>query len=208
YPGADYCFASLRKWGAVAGAGFACKQGGSFAAAQSVVINESYLSLRKDGYARKAQYMDHGEGGKDVFLKLFHDAEARLDGDYIGYGADGQSLADACQIASTGQQRLQNATLLSRALARSRLVRLVYSMPKADDRPLFVPVLVQRGLRDSLRAHLVENAVYCPVHWSRHSALSHALYGNELSLVCDQRYGKDDMQRQIDLIESFEKRWG
>ena len=80
------------------------------------------------------------------------------------------------------------------------------SVSPACDCPLFVPVLV--GNRDALRKRLIEQEIYCPVHWpvSRYHQLSketETFYNRELSLVCDQRYTEQDMLRMVDVIKEF-----
>ena len=69
------------------------------------------------------------------------------------------------------------------------------------DCPLFVPVIIKNGKRDVIRKKLVDNEIYCPVHWPHPDANCESnLYEMELSLVCDQRYGREDMQRIVDVL--------
>ena len=91
---------------------------------------------------------------------------------------------------------------------------------KEEDCPMFVPVLVPDGKRNELRRHLINNEIYCPVHWPvseyhksadymdvnhKLSDKTETIYANELSLVCDQRYTEDDMNRMVDVIQEFWK---
>ena len=83
-------------------------------------------------------------------------------------------------------------------------------MNRRKPTPLFVPVLVPEGRRDALRKHLIQNEIYCPVHWplTEHHKIdqrSAAIYENELSLVCDQRYGAADMERIVKTVKNFWK---
>ena len=80
----------------------------------------------------------------------------------------------------------------------------------AHDVPLFVPVLVREDLRNPLRRYLIDNDIYCPVHWplsDLHKPMtgSKQLFESELSLICDQRYGENDMKRIADTIKEFLK---
>ena len=73
---------------------------------------------------------------------------------------------------------------------------------------MFVPVLVPYGKRDELRKYLIENEIYCPVHWpeSKYHKLDERteyIYQNELSLVCDQRYTESDMNRIVEVIKTY-----
>jgi len=208
---ADYTFASMRKWGAIAGAGFACKRHGCFDTPRSTDSNAAFISMRSKAYGLKAQYMNGSMCDKSVFLGLFSDAESLLDRDYIGYTADEKSVIAVSELSKDKRQRRENAKRLLDGLAGSRLVEPIFPALEAASVPLFVPVVVGGGLRDELKAHLIENNVYCPVHWPIHdtSGIGEAeqeIYRRELSLICDQRYDTAAMQRQIDLIAQFEKR--
>lgn len=78
-----------------------------------------------------------------------------------------------------------------------------------NDVPLFVPILVKKGYRDSLRNYLIAHQIYCPVHWpvsEYHREVTkdgRIIYEEELSLVCDQRYSIADMKREIKTIKQF-----
>ena len=65
---------------------------------------------------------------------------------------------------------------------------------------MFVPIIVPNGKRDALRRHLIRNEIYCPVHWPRPEGCVSNLYDGELSLICDQRYGIEDMDRLISTL--------
>ena len=59
-----------------------------------------------------------------------------------------------------------------------------------------------------MRAHLIRNGIYCPIHWAipdevRLNTETKKLYDEELSLVCDQRYCLGDMDRTLTTIEAF-----
>ncbi len=62
-----------------------------------------------------------------------------------------------------------------------------------------------------LKNFLIEKEIYCPVHWplsSMHKGISDnakRIYGEELSLICDQRYCLDDMEREADAVRTFVK---
>ncbi len=204
---ADYIFGSLRKWGAVAGAGFAAKRKGSFLVHPERGEHRAFLELRRRGYSLKADYILKGEGEKSPFLDAFSSAEELLDEDYAGYAADADSLLQAEEIGACAEKRRENAKRLLAALGNLRCVTPIYGEVGEECVPLFVPVLVKDGKRDALRSFLIKNRVYCPVHWPRHSGLGGELYENELSLICDQRYGPDDMDRTAELITEFEERF-
>lgn len=206
----DYLFASLRKWGAVAGAAIACKTGAWHAPAPTET-NSVYLALRCEGYARKRRFMAGESEDKRVFLNLFSEAEELLEKDYHGYAADETSINAASQLQSCTQVRRSNAQYLLDGLKNVDYIQPMFPVLGDTDVPLFVPILVKDGKRDALRKHLISHDIYCPIHWplSQYHVIDKscaALYEKELSLVCDQRYSIDDMQRVIDTVFEFDRR--
>lgn len=83
------------------------------------------------------------------------------------------------------------------------IIRPLYAEMGDRDVPMFVPVLVKKQLRNELRQYLIKNEVYCPIHWPSELGGADKLYDCELSLVCDQRYGIEDMKREMTLIREF-----
>ena len=76
------------------------------------------------------------------------------------------------------------------------------------DTPLFVPILLDNTIRNDLRKYLTEHSIYCPIHWPksqyhRMSKETEKICDEELSLVCDQRYTEDDMERMVASIKEF-----
>lgn len=207
YPRADYFIGSLRKWGAVAAAGFACKREGAFQSAPALRENPDFTEKRRCGYKLKEAYIRAGQGDKNAFLTLFGEAEALLDGDYENCAADRASLEAAAGLMACAAVRRENAAVLIGALQNSRAVRLIWQKLGKNDVPLFVPVLAQDGCRDALRRFLIDHQVYCSVHWPAHSGCGGLLYEQELSLICDQRYTAEDMLRIAGLIREFEERY-
>ena len=66
--------------------------------------------------------------------------------------------------------------------------------------------MVDAELRGELRSFLIQNQVYCPIHWpDAQTGGGAALYAQELSLLCDQRYTAADMEREMQLIKEFFK---
>lgn len=199
YTDAQYYFGSLRKWAGFYTGGF----GWGFDA-QTVPENGRYISLRNSAMEQKARYMSGASDSKE-YLSVFGEAEEMLES-CTPAKADAQDIYNALHldISSIKQQRRENAALLLEAFAD---IALFPTLGK-DDCPLFVPILVLEGKRDDLRRHLIQNEIYCPVHWplTRYHApdnRSELLYREELSLVCDQRYTREDMDRLIKTVKRF-----
>lgn len=207
---ADYLFASFRKWGPIAGASIACKKIGGWSGTSKKPHN-SYISLRKSGYELKADYIEGKPIEKSEFLDIFSEAEDLLEQDYIDYAADEKSISEAETLFRSVSIRRRNAEMLLQGLNSLQIVEPIFSKLETYDVPLFIPILVKNNKRDALRKYLIENSVYCPVHWPLspfHSITTQEqhIYSSELSLICDQRYGEDEMNRQLELLRSYESR--
>lgn len=203
YNDADYYFGSLRKWAGFLTGGFACR----------VDVCESlseceYVDMRKAAMKEKTAYME-GMSNSKGYLKIYNDAEEYLEG-FIGIkGADSDDIkaAHILDVDFIKDRRRMNAGYLLKNLCDLAIFKQI----KEDDCPMFVPIIVPNGKRDALRKFLIENDVYCPIHWpiSKYHQLdidSKSVYENGLSLVCDQRYTEKDMMRMVDLINELLRR--
>ena len=165
-----------------------------------------YISLRKAAMQQKAEYISGLKIDK-AYLKVFDDAEEALE--YIGVVSACErdiDLARKLDVDFIKNQRRTNATILREELHDM----LAFDKMEEIDTPMFVPILVSDGKRDALRRYLINNGIYCPVHWplSEYHKLDEkeiSIYKNELSLVCDQRYTEEDMYRMVDAIKQFWK---
>ncbi|MPN26449.1 hypothetical protein SDC9_173874 [bioreactor metagenome] len=163
------------------------------------------------GYELKADYIEGNSIEKSEFLDIFSKAEALLEQDYIDYAADEKSISEAATLFQSVSIRRRNAEFLLQGLNSLHIVEAIFPKLETYDVPLFIPILVKNNKRDALRKYLIENTVYCPVHWPLSplhfiTAEEQQIYSSELSLICDQRYGEEEMNRQLELLRSFESR--
>lgn len=201
---AAYSFGSLRKWCGVWTGGFAWARDGH---QLKIALGDDlgYTALRREGMALKGWYI-RGEEAKG-YLRLFDAAEEALETAGIAPAAERDvELALQVDAEVIAARRRANAKVLREAFPD----QLMFREMEATDCPLFVPILVPGGKRDELRRFLIQNEIYCPVHWpiSRHHRLDEAtegIYRNELSLVCDQRYSEADMGRMVTVMNQFWK---
>ena len=209
---ADYSYVSYRKWTGFDAIAIANKRNGTFSEYPEA-INTEYSNLRKKAFVIKRNYMDFGIGEKQEFLDLFEEAEELLEKDYRGYKPSVDTMAAFLQLDTTSiaRKRQQNARVLIDGLKDISEIELMFQTVQEDEVPLFVPVLLREN-RAELRKQLIDNAIYCPIHWPKsefHKGISQRaenLYSQELSLVCDQRYGFDDMNRIVECIRKYYKR--
>lgn len=199
YDDAKYYFGSLRKW-----AGFLTGGYGWGMEKASLPFNEEYTALRAEAMREKQRYIT-GETGDKGFLQTFAAAEQLLE----ECAPAGAAVADVVQahhldVASIKARRRENAARLLESLSELAIFPTIGQ----QDCPMFVPILVPDGKRDALRHWLIERQIYCPVHWPesayhRLDEQTEKLYKQELSLVCDQRYTVEDMDRIIKAVKEF-----
>ena len=207
---ADYYFGSLRKWCGVWTGGYAWTENGH-ALPASMGDDLGYTALREQAMQIKNRYINRypDAAGRLVtdktYLQLFNEAEEKLEklGPLPAAERDIR-FAGFLNEHEIRTRRRENAGILMGAFPEW----LVFPQLRENDCPLFVPIIVPDGRRNDLRKYLMQNEIYCPVHWpvSSYHKLTEKdcfLYENELSLVCDQRYGKEDMERLTALIRIY-----
>lgn len=203
-----YVFGSLRKWAGFWTGGYAWKREGKFFTAPPEEADLRYVSLRRRAMEEKREYLA-GHRTDKVFLSTFSEAEELLGCCNGRIGAEERDIAAArrLDVKLLRRKRRENAEILLKGVSHMAL----FSRLEEKDCPLFVPILVPGGKRDDLRRFLIEQEIYCPVHWPlsplhRLSEPERRIYEEELSLVCDQRYGSADMERICKAIHNFFER--
>lgn len=211
---ADYCFASYRKWFAVDGIAVMWSRHSNFSNVFSDVFEE-YCTIRNSAFEQKARYMAGEQLKKETFLDAFAEAENLLSNSYEGYTARPDSIGALYSfiddVKSVVETRRRNAYILKQGIADISGLKCLVNFSNKASCPLFVPVIVDPALRNELRSYLIQNQIYCPVHWplsKYHSGISvraQKIYASELSLVCDQRYTEADMSLFVETIRSFRR---
>ncbi len=203
YSDADYYFGSLRKWCGVWTGGYARTRDGH-GLAEGKMSDYCYIALRRKAMQQKSEYLNGSRTDKD-YLNLFADAEEMLENKGVFKAAERDvELAYSLDSKKIILQRRANAEILRSAFSKW----LIFPDMQYFDCPIFVPIFVPEGKRDSLRRYLIQNEIYCPVHWpvSKYHRLedrTEIIYKNELSLVCDQRYIEKDMNRIVKIVKEF-----
>jgi len=206
YYDSDYYFGSLRKWCGVWTGGYA------WAKDESKFLTENtddygYIAYRREAMEKKRSYISGTAGSDKGYLKIFNTAEECLENIGILSAAERDiQKAMRLDVDEMKKCRRNNAEILRNAFSNW----LIFPDMKKEDCPMFVPVLVPDGKRDALRRFLIEREIYCPIHWplSEYHKLSKSemlIYQGELSLVCDQRYSVEDMNRIVETINEFWK---
>lgn len=203
YSDADYYFGSLRKWCGIWTGGFAwCRNRQKLPV--EVSDDYGYIALRQGAMLQKSEYINKARTDKN-YLKIFDEAEERLENiGIVPAAVRDVSLAEQLDIENIRSRRKSNAKVLQTAFHDW----LVFRKRIETDCPMFVPILVPDGKRDGLKRYLIKKGIYCPIHWPvgkyhRLDERTEYIYKNELSLVCDQRYTEEDMERIVKAIQLF-----
>lgn len=205
YSDADYYFGSLRKWCGLWTGGYTWTRDGHVIAVEDE-NDQGYIELRQRAMAEKAEYISGARKDKG-YLKIFDKAEEALEHMRIVPAANRDvRLAQRLNVEEIRNRRRANAEVVRNAFPDW----LIFPDISSTATPMFVPILVPNGKRDELRHHLINNEIFCPVHWPvsdyhRLDSNEQFIYDNELSLVCDQRYTEEDMYRMVETIKAFWK---
>lgn len=215
---ADYTFVSFRKWMPLDGLAIARKRNGRFRSLpKEWKTNEDYYRIKSQAFSLKSTYMSGGDVQKDEFLKLFSEAEKVLKNSAEmcrpNLNTMIQFYTEMNHVAEMASVRRRNAEVLRDGLRDIDEIQFLISQDEKGAVPLFQAVLVPTEKRDSLRKALIDSDIYCPVHWpisDSHAGISERakeIYDRELSLICDQRYGREGMLREIKAIREFFGKW-
>ena len=148
---------------------------------------------------------------KEVFLPLFYknngifgDASRRYR--MSSFSLDILMHADFKRIIET--RRANYNYLLDHI--NNPLVEIIFSSLPFDVVPLYMQVYVHKGQRDLLQQALIKERLFCPIIWHtpervlEQYPLENVIFHDDmLSLVIDQRYDIQDMERLVQNINRF-----
>lgn len=186
----DYMVCSLRKW-------FPISRGG-------VVYSKNKLDIINDckkdndnskiyGMIIKELYLNNKLDEKDLYLKMFKNYEKQIDSNReIQYISDlSKYILSCCDIKEIKKKRIENYQYLLNNIDIKPINKI-----KRGECPFVY--LIRNDNRDELRRYLINNNIYCAIHWPNCSS-------NELSLTIDNRYSKEDMKYIIKCVNKFNK---
>lgn len=146
---------------------------------------------------------DYSESDGDrVWFRLSKEIESEMPlGNYEASALSIAILELATDWESISNKRRDNYLILLDDLKKYALYK---DLPD-DVVPLGFPITVKN--RDEMRQVLFEQNIYPPIHWELADAVpkqyveSHELSQHILTLICDQRYKKNDMERIIHVVK-------
>jgi hypothetical protein len=138
-------------------------------------------------------------GGTNTWFSLFQRVESEFP---LGsYAASGLSKMLVCCGTNYDIIRARRRENYRRLLDKLGDYALYPELP-ADAVPIGFPLRVDARVRDVVLQTLYEKKIYPPVHWRIDGIVpqafgqSHALALTTMTLLCDQRYSPEDMDRQ------------
>lgn len=199
----DYLVGSLRKWGDLLDGGYCCSRNVSIAIKPEKKPDKSYISNKTNAMKLKKAYLSGDKIKKNIFLDIYEKCNRFLSDNYSDTLMSISSNVRLSQwnIPEIRKKRRENSRELLSAINHIEWIKTVFDVEQMDC-PLFVPILIEKDKRDYVRKKLIQNDIYCPIHWQHPKEVCKSeLYDMELSLICDQRYGYSDMQRIISVLK-------
>lgn len=202
----DYYIASLRKWFPLYSGGICVKKEGTLRQKPQLQPDADILLEKHSAMQQKKAYL-HGDESvdKQQFLQQFGSYNAWLAAHDSGYAMDEASvrLLQRLDVDAIRRRRIENARVLYQGLQNLDGVQPLFA-EDAMECPLFFPILIAADQRAAVRKKLTDAAIYCPIHWPKpQTGGNSALYDTELSVICDQRYTAEDMQRIVRIFSDI-----
>lgn len=212
YPNNDYYIASLRKWVGLPTGGFLASKVDNIN--YSLSTQEDFSKIREEALRIKGLYIEsQNKELKQVYLTMFKQSENILEGNSDPYSIDklSNSIIQNLDTANLIKRRKMNFSFLLKGLEGIEGIEPAFNNISNDVCPIFFPVYIDKR-REDIRKALADESIYCPVHWPIPSKidisnypLSKKIYGNILSIPCDQRYCIEDMARVVDTVNNYFK---
>ena len=204
----SYLIGSVRKWGPVLSGGICVSLNRCLNETPQGYPGRGYIDDKKRAMIQKQKYLS---GDKDVckeeFLEMFSESNKWLANNYSDLKIDEESMEILHNMDwdEIRKKRFDNAIALYNGINTCKNIKPLFIVESMSC-PLFVPIIVNKEYRQSLRQCLTKNEIYCPIHWPKpNDKCESNLYDIELSLICDQRYNENDMQRMIDVIKKWDE---
>jgi len=202
---ADFIFTSFRKSLPVPDGGYVkCHRDWTFPVKRKNNINISSLYKMIGGLLK---YLKNYEEIDDkVFLKFLEKGEKFLNNEEIYNSRISEmtlTILKNLDYKKIGAIRVKNFNYLKNRLSKIGISPLIEI--EEGKIPLFFPIVIHN--RNEVRSKLFKESIFCPVHWpicreyEGELRTGKFLSKNELSLVIDQRYSKNDMERISDILE-------
>ncbi len=191
----DFKFTSLRKT-------FAIPDGGLVKTKYNMpVVDKPNTFGQYKAAAALLKSMREGNFNDKIYLEMFEKGESLIDEEIeCGMSRIAEKLYFFVNDEHVKVRRLNNAHYLLEGLGRIGVKPMI---PVKDGYvPLFIPIIVKN--RDVVRKAMFQKEIFCPVHWpldGMHVKRGEMMAKTELSLIIDQRYGRNDMDSILAVLK-------
>jgi hypothetical protein len=159
----------------------------------------SWTRTSQEAFLARAEFDLHG--GERRFFPLFQQAEREAPaGPVTMSGTTEAILRESFDYAAIARQRRENYQALATRLGHLAIFPV---LPEGVV-PLGFPIRLRD--RERVRQEFFREDIFPPMHWPvppsvpREFSDSYQLSGESLTLVCDQRYDLEDMERTCDVL--------
>lgn len=205
----DYYVGSYRKWFSIPDGAFLKAKDARFHVPRDE--NVEFVTKQTDAmYLRNQYFQSEVMPLKAISIRLNKLAESLADHHIKPHrmSSFSQELKQRQDVRMIEEKRRNNIAFLFNHLNQSPDCRFICSdWSDLSATPLYFAIYVEN--REDLQRLLAENRVYAPVLWPNDNAdllVSedvNYIYQHILAIPCDQRYGKEDMERIVCVINSF-----
>jgi len=203
----DYLIASIRKWFPIISGGLVIKKEGNLINRDLKKMPDDIINIKYRAMLKKRIFIfNEKDEKKEEILEDFVYFNKYINNNYKDIKIDEISLNIIKKINLDGiiKRRRLNGSYLCKSLEKLEKTKLLFKMQEGDC-PLFIPIILNNN-RDIIKQKLIDNRIYCPVHWKMPNLIENTvekikqIYHNELSLICDHRYGIKEMERIVSII--------
>lgn len=202
----DYVIGSVRKWLPIPDGGFIASRQSLPQFTKADAAND-YTLYYFAAQVMKNQYLQDPSLDKQVFLNLSNKGMEALFSDYTirEISEVSKRVINSTNLKKVASRRIQNYYYLYECLHDIKEIKLMVE-PSMEDVALGMVICVEE--RDALFCHLINNGVYCNIHWRENGSTvqfedSRYLSQHCLTLPCDQRYGREQMTHIYKTIKDF-----
>lgn len=205
-PQGDYMIASIRKWMPIPQGGVLFSHT-SISLPDTTHVPQSKDNTRAYGMILKDMFLNMDYDANSKYREIFRECEEKIDSDEnIRTISSFAKYLISCQdVSALMQKRRMNFERLEWGISKLGLAPIRSLRDK--EVPLVYPIRIKQ--RDKFREYLMENNIYCAVHWPFYNIQPevriNAKYNADtlLSLPIDQRYGSEEIDYMIDVIQQY-----
>ena len=210
----DFAFISFRKFLSVPGGAYVRTTDRPVSAELSGGADEGacYVAAAalRHAFLTGAADCERKGAAETEYMRLFEAAEKRVPDEPAGMPFLSRELIRRLPIEEFAARRRDNYAFLADAVGELSGIHAVCPQLPPVAVPMAMPIMVENGRRDALRAHLKKRDIFCAIHWPLIPQLRRdappqriELADGIMSLPIDQRYTPKELGRLVEGIREF-----